>query len=106
MADRAEAISSLTLGADAYLYRWLNVTVGDEYGVPVSGAEVWARYAGMTDIEGQDAWYYSESGASHVPPAQILSSMGETSVTFNTTKADGSARIPYLTDIITLSGRW
>jgi len=104
MADRAPAISSLTLGADAYIYRWLNVTVGDEYGVPIAGGSVTARYTGITDLEGEEARYYSPSGMAYVPPAEILAYMGETAGTYKVTKADGVARIPYLTDIITVSG--
>ena len=103
MASRAPAVLVSVLGADAYVYKWLNATVGDEYSVPVSGATVTARYT-VTDLLGQEAMYFTPAGIVYVPQAEVLAYMGETVGTYRTTKADGNARIPYLTDILTRSG--
>lgn len=91
------------VGADAFIYRWLNATVGDEYGVPIPGATISAVFTGSTNLEGREAFYYTPSGISATPPSAVLSYMGETALTYNVTKEDGRAVIPYLTDMI-LSG--
>jgi subtilase family serine protease/ribosomal protein L40E len=92
------------LGADAYVYRWLNVTVGDAYGVPIPKANVTAKFTGATSLEGQNSIYYTSTGISTSPPAQVLSYMGQSSTSFRMTKDDGRAVIPYLTDIISNEG--
>jgi ribosomal protein L40E len=99
-ADRAPAIVSSVSGSAAYIYRWLNASVGDEYGVPIVDATISATFTGSTDLEGQTAFYYTYSGVSTTPPAEVLSYLGETAPTYQVTKADGRAVIPYLTDII------
>ncbi len=93
-----------TVGADAFIYRWLNVTVGDEYGVPIEGASVVAHFTGITELQGEQAFYYTPTGLSMSPPPEVLGYMGETALTFNVTKSDGRAAIPYLSDIITNAG--
>jgi len=90
-----------TVGADAFVYRWLNATVGDEYGVPIPDATITAKYTGITDLEGQEAMYFSPRGISNTPPAEVLSYMGVTAGTYRLTKSDGIAVVPYLTDMIT-----
>jgi ribosomal protein L40E len=89
-----------TVGAEAYIYRWLNATVGDEYGVPIPSASITAQFTGATEFEGQTALYYTEDGLSLWPCAEVLAYMGETESTYQVTKDDGKAVIPYLTDII------
>jgi ribosomal protein L40E len=99
-ADRAPAIVTSVSGSAAYIYRWLNASVGDEYGVPIVNATISATFTGSTDLEGQTAFYYTYSGVSTTPPAEVLNYLGETALTYQVTKADGRAVIPYLTDII------
>lgn len=89
-----------TVGSDAFIYKWLNATVGDEYGVPIPDATLSARFTGATELEGQPAIYYSPSGASAIPPAEILAYLGEDSTTYCQTKSDGKAVMPFLTDLI------
>jgi len=93
-----------TVGADAFVYRWLNVTIGDEYGVPVANASVVARFTGATELQGQEALYYSPRSVSSTPPEEVLAYMGENASTYSVTKSDGKATIPYLTDVITNGG--
>lgn len=93
-----------TVGADAFIYRWLNATIGDEYGVPIPNAQVVANFTGATELQGQQAIYYSPRSVSTTPPVEVLAYMGETALTYSVTKSDGHAAIPYLTDIITNSG--
>jgi ribosomal protein L40E len=93
-----------TVGADAFVYRWLNATVGDEYGVPVANASVAASFTGATEFQGQEAIYYSPRSVSTTPPEEVLTYMGEAVSTYSITKSDGKATIPYLSDIITNSG--
>ena len=93
-----------TVGGDAYVYRWLNTTVGDEYGVPIPGATISATFTGGTELEGQEAFYYTADGVSTAPDVDVLDYMGETAGTYKTAKADGKAVIPYLTDIIVSDG--
>ena len=92
------------LGGDAYVYRWLNVTVGDAYGVPIPDANVTAKFTGETSLEGQSSIYYGPAGVSASPPIQVLNYLGENSTSFHITSADGRAIIPYLTDIISNEG--
>jgi subtilase family serine protease/ribosomal protein L40E len=103
-ADRADPIAVLTSTSNATVYRWVNVTVGDEYGVPISGAEIWAVYTGSSSLAGQTAKYYTASGVTIVPPAEVLDYLGVTGANFNVTKSDGKAVVPYLSDIITYDG--
>jgi len=83
------------------VYRWANVTVGDEYGVPISGAKIKAVYTGSSSLAGQTAKYYTASGVTIVPPTEVLDYLGVTAVSFNVTKSDGNAVVPYMSDIIT-----
>ncbi len=90
-----------TVGADVYIYRWLNIIVGDEYGVPIPDAEIDAVFTGSTFLEGEPLVYYTRSGESSTPPAEVLDYMGETVDSVFLTKSDGVAQIPFLTDIFT-----
>ena len=102
-ADRADPIVVLTSTSNATVYRWVNVTVGDEYGVPISGAKIKAVYTGSSSLAGQIAKYYNYTAGSVpiVPPAEVLDYLGVTAVNFNVTKSDGKAVVPYMSDIIT-----
>ncbi|MCJ7490449.1 MAG: hypothetical protein MUO87_10020, partial [Thermoplasmata archaeon] len=93
-----------SVGGGAYVYRWLNATAGDEYGVPIPDATISAVFTGATDLEGQDAFYFTPSGVSTAPAPEVLAYMDETVLTFKTTKNDGRAVLPYLTDIIVSDG--
>jgi ribosomal protein L40E len=93
-----------SVGGSAYVYRWLNATAGDEYGVPIPEATISAVFTGATDLEGQEAFYFTPSGVSASPAPEVLEYMGATALDFKTTKDDGRAVIPYLTDIIVSDG--
>ncbi len=89
-----------SIGGNVYVYRWLNATVADEYGVPITNAAFSATFTGGETLEGQEAFYYTSAGISSAPEQDVLDYLGETALTFSTTKADGTAAmIPYLTDI-------
>jgi ribosomal protein L40E len=99
-ADRQPAITS-TGFSGAHVYRWLNVTVGDAYGVPIPGAVVDAVFTGSTVYGGLDAFYFVSSGSTQpLPPDSVLAYMGKNALTFSTTESDGIATMPFLTDII------
>jgi len=99
-ADRQPAITSIGLSG-AHVYRWLNVTVGDAYGVPIPGAVVDAVFTGSTVYEGLDAFYFDSTGGTQpLPPDSVLAYMGKNASTFSTTEADGIAMMPFLTDMI------
>jgi subtilase family serine protease/ribosomal protein L40E len=99
-ADRQPAITSTGLSG-AHIYRWLNVTVGDAYGVPISEAVVDAVFTGSTLYGGLDAFYFVSTGATQpLPPNSILAYMGKNATSFSATETDGIARMPFLTDMI------
>jgi|GEM_PF-3197822 len=100
LSARAYSIST-TVDSDAYIYRWLSVTVGDEYGVPIPDAEIDAVFTGSLELEGEPLVYYTPTGPSSTPPAEVLDYMGETVESIFITKSDGVAQIPFLTDIVT-----
>ncbi|MCX6658164.1 MAG: hypothetical protein NTY62_05705 [Euryarchaeota archaeon] len=102
-SDRLDPIVVLTSTSNATVYRWVNVTVGDEYGVPISNAKIKAVYTGSS-LQGQTAKYYTASGVTNVPPAEVLDYLGVTGTNFNVTKSDGKAVVPYMSDIITYDG--
>ena len=99
-ADRRTAI--VASGSEgAHIYRWINVTVGDAYGVPIPGANVDAVFTGST-YSGNPAFYFLPSGLTQpLPPVSVLNYMGKTALTFGTTGTDGIAKIPLITDLIT-----
>ena len=99
-ADRVDPIVAHTPASNATVFRWVNVTVGDEYGVPISGAKIKTVYTGSSSLAGQIA-KYNYSGVTNVPPAEVLDYLGVTAVNFNVTKSDGKAVVPYMSDIIT-----
>ncbi|MBU0623836.1 MAG: hypothetical protein KJ672_03215, partial [Candidatus Thermoplasmatota archaeon] len=103
-SDRLDPIVVLTSTSNATVYRWVNVTVGDEYGVPISNAKIKAVYTGSSSLQGQIAKYYTASGVANVPPAEVLDYLGVTGADFNVTKSDGKAVVPYMSDIITYDG--
>ncbi len=99
VGSEADRISSIT-GPFAYLYRWLNVTVGDEYGVPIPGADVSAVFTGSDLYGGLPSFYFVNGVANPLPPDSVLEYMGKDASTFGVTESDGIAQIPYLTDLI------
>ena len=91
----------ISVGPSAYVYRWVNVIVGDEYGVPVPNATVSAIFTGSESYGGQPSFYFGDDGAQPLPPSEVLSYMGKDGLTFGVTERDGIVAVPYLTDIIT-----
>jgi len=91
----------ITSGSGAHVYRWLNVTVGDAYGVPIPEAKVTAVFTGSNGYGGQKSFYFGSSGAQPLPPDSVLAYMGKNASTFSTTETDGIATMPFLTDLIT-----
>lgn len=105
-ADRARAVEATPTGS-VYFYRWLNVTVGDEYGVPIPGpipgARVSGVFTGSESYEGLPAFYFWSGGTHTTPDPEVLDYMGKNASNFDVTDSNGIARIPYLTDMV-LSG--
>ena len=92
----------ITIGPEAYVYRWLNVTVGDEYGVPIPDCEIVSVFTGSTTFGGQSSFYFGTDGASTspLPPEIVMAYMGVTEDTFGITDGSGVASIPLLTDLV------
>ena len=90
----------ITIGPEAYVYRWINITVGDEYGVPIPDCEISAIFTGSTSFGGQPSFYFGVDGVSAEPPASVLEYMGVDASTFGVTGPSGIAVIPLLTDLI------
>lgn len=90
----------ITIGTEAYVYRWLNVTVGDEYGVPIENATVSSVFTGSTVYGGQPSFYFGDDGVQPLPPTQVLDYMGVDAADFGLTGEEGVALIPYLTDLV------
>ena len=99
-ADRAQAVAVAPTGAAAYFYRWLNVTIGDEYGVPIPRAGVSSVFTGSELYEEVPAFYFW-SGSTHTyPQTEVLNYLGKNQSSFNITGPNGIAQIPYLTDMV------
>ncbi len=90
----------MSVGSQAYAYRWLNVTVGDEYGVPIPGASISAVITGSTEYGGQPAFYFWNGNAQSAPPIEVLDYLAQNSTSYSVTGSDGIAHVPYLTDMI------
>ena len=90
----------ITIGPEAYVYRWVNITVGDEYGVPIPDCEISAIFTGSTSFEGQPSFYFGADGVASTPPAPVLEYMGIDAANFGITGPAGTARMPLLTDLI------
>ena len=88
--------------AEAYVYRWADITLNDQYGVPLQGATLAAKFTGSTSLEGMNAFYYvPPAGATQAnPPGTILNYMGKTVANYRTSDSKGKVLVPYLTDII------
>jgi subtilase family serine protease/ribosomal protein L40E len=99
-----QAVVTFTTGSGAFIYRWLNATVGDEYGVPIGppiyNASVTAKFSGSSDLQGQTAFYYVPGGISTTPPVEVLSYLGQSASYYQYTQTGGVAVIPYLSDVI------
>ncbi len=90
----------ITIGPEAYVYRWVDITVGDEYGVPIPDCEISAIFTGSTTFGGQPSFYFGADGAAPVPPASVLDYMGVDASEFGITGPSGIAVMPLLTDLI------
>ncbi|HEX7391475.1 MAG TPA: CARDB domain-containing protein, partial [Thermoplasmata archaeon] len=90
----------ITIGPEAYIYRWLNVTVGDEYGVPIPGALVSAVFTGSSTFGGQPSFYFGWDGVSSLPLDEVLTYMGVSPATFGVTGNYGVVTMPFLTDMV------
>ncbi len=90
---------NVTLRPTAYIYRWANVTVSDEQGLPVAGATVEANMM----LGGAHAQYYSPSGVSTTPPAEVLAYLGRSASNYTETGTDGTVRIPLFSEFINAS---
>ncbi|MGD1059918.1 MAG: CARDB domain-containing protein [Methanomassiliicoccales archaeon] len=90
---------NVTLKPTVYIYRWANVNISDEQGLPVAGATVDAHMM----LGGAQAQYYSPSGVSTVPPAEVLSYLGRSAGNYTATGPDGTVRIPLLSEYINSS---
>ncbi len=86
-----------TVGSTAnfHFYRWLNVFVTDNLGVPASGAGIWSQFGGF-----QQTVFYPDNGNALCPGATILGYIGKSCGNFNLTGADGRALLPLFTDQI------
>ncbi len=40
----------ISLGPEAYIYRWINLTVGDEYGVPIPDCDISSTFTGSLTV--------------------------------------------------------
>src|SRR2546428_1248901 len=76
-------------------YRWLDVFVTDNTGIPASGAGVWSQFGGF-----RQTGFYPDNGNALCPGAKILAYIGRNCANFNVTGADGHALIPVFTDRI------
>ncbi len=87
----------VSIGPEAYIYRWLNLTVGDEYGVPIPSADVSTVYTGSTSFGGQPTFYFVPGdGISPLPPSDVLEYLGVDEDTFSVTAEDGMVVMPFL----------
>jgi len=78
------------------IYRWVDISVVDSNGLPVSGAMVNA-----TDLTGRSPIYFYDNSESTVPPQEILDYLGRNGTNFMLTNESGLLALPVLTDVIT-----
>ena len=94
---------NVTVGPQAYVYRWADINVTDAYGIPLSGASISAKF-NNSDWQNDKAIFYYVPGTTQTtsanPPANILYYLGKDSTSYKTTDGMGTACIPYLTDIV------
>src|SRR5881409_4114014 len=86
-------------GGNVFLLRWLRASVIDSTGFPVSGATIWSTLSPSTTTA-----QYPDNGLSATPSARTLSYLGKAASganAWNRTDANGLARIPLYTDLIT-----
>jgi len=88
------------VGPQAYIYRWADFRLADEYGVPILGSELSARFTGSLALEGKNAYYYAPVGILSDPPSYVLSYMGKNASNYLIADSNGKVLVPYLTDII------
>ncbi|TFG69218.1 MAG: hypothetical protein E4H25_04920, partial [Methanomassiliicoccus sp.] len=91
----------ISLVPEAYIYRWINLTVGDEYGVPIPDCDISSTFTGSLTFSDQPSFYFGlGEGSSSVPPQVVLDYMDETAESFGVTGPLGAATIPLLTDLV------
>jgi len=78
------------------IYRWVDISVVDSNGLPVSEAMINA-----TDLTGRSPIYFYDSSESAVPPQEILDYLGRNSTNYILTNESGLLALPLLTDVIT-----
>src|SRR2546429_472434 len=86
-------------GGNVFLLRWVRASVVDSTGFPVSGATIWSTLSPSTTTA-----QYPDNGLSATPSARTLSYLGKAASganAWNRTDANGLARIPLYTDLIT-----
>ncbi|MEM0448377.1 MAG: CARDB domain-containing protein [Methanomassiliicoccales archaeon] len=84
-------------GPAIYVYRWADVNAVDEQQLPISGAFVNATLLS----NGGQAYYYTPSGVSPVPPSEVLSYLNRNTENYKITNESGSVMLPLLSDILT-----
>ncbi|HDP97407.1 MAG TPA: hypothetical protein ENN25_06950 [Euryarchaeota archaeon] len=90
----------LGVGPQAYIYRWADVTLADENGIPFAGAELTAKFTGSSDLQGKNAFYFAPEGILPEPPSNILTYLGKDSADYRLSDIDGQVMLPCLTDIV------
>ncbi len=90
----------ITIGPEAYIYRWVDIVVGDEYGVPIPECDISAVFTESTSFDGQPSFYFTTDGVSSTPPTPVLDYMGLDAASFGMTDSMGVAEMPLLTDLI------
>src|SRR5437773_5449255 len=81
--------------ANFHFYRWLNVFVTDNLGVPANAAGIWTQYGGFRQTA-----FYPDNGNALCPGATILGYIGRNCGNFNVSGPDGHALLPLFTDQI------
>src|SRR2546422_745658 len=93
------AYMPLAAGGNVFLLRWLQASIVDSTGFPVSGATIWSTLSPSTTTA-----QYPDNGLSTTPSARTLSYLGKAASganAWNHTDANGVAMIPLYTDVIT-----
>lgn len=91
---------SVIVGPQAYIYRWADITLQDEYGIPLEDATITAKFNSTEELSGKTAIYYSSEGLLQHPPSNVTSYLGKTDQNYNISDIDGKLLVPYLTDIL------
>jgi len=93
----------VVVGPRVYIYRWGDISVSDQYGIPLSGANISAKFNSSTWLGNVPVSYYTPKGSWVNPWNTVLTYLGKTNATYRLTNSEGNALIPYLTDIVDAS---